>query len=165
MKNYDNTNVKRQDRLLEENRAMELLKNGEFGFLSMVEEIDSGGAGYGIPLNFVWDGKDSIYFHCAPEGHKTNSLEKNNKVSFCIVGSTNIVSNKFTTGYESIIIRGAVDLNLSPEEKMSALEYFLDKYSPNDKEIGLKYAEKSFHRTLLFKLTINQISGKTKQVK
>lgn len=162
MKNYDNTTVKRQDRLLAEDRAIELLKNGEFGFLSMVE---NGDAGYGIPLNFVWDGEDSIYFHCSPEGHKTNSLEKNKKISFCVVGNTNIVSNKFTTGYESIIVRGTADLSLSPEEKMSALEFFLDKYSPKDKVIGLKYAEKSFHRTLIFKLNILQISGKTKQVR
>ena len=63
---YVNETVRRRDRLLDEERALELLKDGEYGVLSMVSE----GGGYGIPVNFVWDGKNSAYIHCAPEGRK-----------------------------------------------------------------------------------------------
>lgn len=47
---------------------------------------------------------------------------------------------------------------------MSALSLFLSKYCPNDKIVGLKYAEKSFTRTEIIRLDIEEVSGKTKNV-
>ena len=67
---YNNDNVRRQDRLLEEDRAYALLREGEYGVLSMT--TPTGGV-YGIPLNFVWDGQENIYIHCAPRGRKSHS--------------------------------------------------------------------------------------------
>jgi Predicted flavin-nucleotide-binding protein len=162
---YNNKNVRRQDRLLEEKDAAELLQTGEYGFLSLVETGENGPGGYGVPLNYVWDGKNAIYFHCAPEGHKLNCLILNPRVSFCIVGQTKVISDKYTTAYESIIIRGKINPDLPDEERMSALLMILDKYSPQDKEIGIKYAQKSFHRTTILRLDMEEISGKTKRIK
>ena len=51
MKNYTNEQVRRQDRLLDENLADELVRKGEYGVLSMVTPE---GEGYGIPVNYVW---------------------------------------------------------------------------------------------------------------
>ena len=162
--NYNNSKIRRQDRLLEEANAVELVRTGEYGVLSMVEERDNEPAGYGIPISYVWDGKQAIYFHCAPEGYKLIALAQNPNVCFSVVGQTNVISNKFTTAYESILIRGRISMELSPEERMSALMLILDKYSPEDKEIGIKYAEKSFHRTNIIRLDIHEISGKAKRV-
>lgn len=161
---YTNDNVRRQDRLLDETSAMDLLKNGEYGVLSLIESSDDQSGAYGIPLNYVWDGGQYLYFHCAPEGHKLDCIATNPKGSFCIIGRTNVISAKFTTAYESIILRGEIQRGLSSEEKMKALELILRKYSPNDEEVGLKYAEKSFHRTEILRLDIRDISGKTKQI-
>ena len=44
---YDNSTVRRQDRLLEEERAREILQVGEYGFLAMA----SAEGGYGVPIN------------------------------------------------------------------------------------------------------------------
>ena len=165
MKNlYKNDNVRRQDRLLNETLAVELLRGGEYGILSMVECLGDEVGGYGVPISYVWDSENSIYFHCAPEGHKVNCLKTNSLVSFCIVGQTKIISNKFTTAYESIIIRGVVSLELSSEERMKALMLILDKYSPDCKEAGMKYAENSFNRTNIIKFDIKEFSGKTKRL-
>ena len=59
MEIYDNGNVRRQDRLLDEDKALGLLSTGEYGILSMW----IGNEGYGIPLNYVWDQKNLIYLH------------------------------------------------------------------------------------------------------
>lgn len=158
---YKNENVRRQDRLLPENEAIELLKNGEYGYLSMISED---GEPYGIPISYVWDGKKSIYFHCAPEGRKLLAIRKNQSVSFCIVGRTNVISNKFTTEYESIDAFGKIQLIEDEKESYHALELILDKYSPNDKTIGLKYAEKSFHRTRVLRMDVERWSGKRKKI-
>jgi len=122
------------------------------------------GEAYGIPINYAWDGKQSIYLHCALEGRKIRNIAFCHNVSFCVVGKTNVVSDKFTTGYESIILSCKASIGLIPEERMKALEFILEKYSPEDKEKGLKYAQKSFDQTEIIRLDISEWSGKTKVV-
>ncbi|MCK9208667.1 MAG: pyridoxamine 5'-phosphate oxidase family protein [Salinivirgaceae bacterium] len=156
---YSNSEIRRQDRVLDEQPALNLLKTGEYGVLSM-HCVESGV--YGVPINYVWDGDKSIYLHCAPEGRKLRCLEKDNAVSFCIVGRTNVISEKFTTEYESIILECRAYRNLPAVERMNALAFILDKYSPDDKASGLKYAEKSFNRTEIIRLEIKNWSGKCK---
>lgn len=158
---YNNANIRRQDRLLPEDRAVELLRGSEYGILSMVS---AEGEGYGVPLNYVWDGRESIYIHCAPEGRKLKALRLHAQVSFCIIGRVHLLPGKFTTEYESIILRGNARLGLSDEEKHRALTLLLQKLSPNDTVIGEKYAEKSFHRVEIIRIDITQWSGKCKQV-
>lgn len=158
---YNNTKVRRQDRLLDEDVAIQLLENGECGILSMVTEDNSG---YGIPLSFVWDKDSSIYVHCAPEGEKLRIIDSNNRVSFCVVGHTKVLSDKFTTAYQSIVLRGTATYNVEADERMKALELILDKYSPEDKEVGMKYAAKSFDRTAIIRIDIDEFSGKTKKI-
>ncbi len=160
---YNTSNIRRQDRLLPQEKAYYLLKKGEYGTLSMVSEEDTG---YGIPINFVYDDKqDCIYFHCAMEGKKLRCLAKNNRVSFCIIGKTAVISNQFTTAYESVVVNGTMDIHLSDQERRYGLSLLLDKYCPNDKEIGLRYIEKSFHRTNVIRLNIFSFSGKSKVIK
>lgn len=159
---YDIANIRRQDRLLSQEKAYDLLKKGEYGILSMVSEENTG---YGIPINFVYDDADRIYFHCAMEGKKLRCLEKNDRVSFCIIGKTSVISHQFTTAYESVMVSGTMDIHLSDTERRYGLSLLLDKYCPNDKEVGLKYIEKSFHRTNVIRLNISSFSGKSKVVK
>lgn len=157
---YVNDTVRRRDRLMDEARAWELLRNGEYGVLSMVSE----GGGYGIPVNFVWDGKNSAYIHCAPEGRKLEAIKANNKVSLCIIGNVNLLPGKFTTEYESAIFFGTAHTQLSDEEKMDALHLLIDKLSSDFKEIGDVYAHKSFHRVEIIRIDFTEFSGKRKKV-
>ena len=158
---YDNSGVRRQDRLLPEENAYRLLKKGEYGVLSMVT---SEGTPYGVPVNYVWDGKDAVYIHCAPEGRKLRYLRETPEASFCIVGSTHVIPNKFTTNYESIVLTCRAQLGLPEAERMDALHRSIDKYAPSFWDICEKYAEKSFHRTQIIKLNILSFSGKSKNI-
>lgn len=159
---YENSKIRRQDRLLDEARAHEILASAEYGILSM---IDLDGKPYGVPLNFVWDGDDSIYIHCAPEGKKIDILDCHDRVSFCVVGNVNLLPSQFTTEYESIILDCEATICTSEEERVYALELLLRKLSPHDVEIGMKYALKSLHRTCILRLDILTWSGKAKRVK
>lgn len=156
---YDQSDIRRRDRLLPEDKAMTLLSTGEFGYLSM---ITADGEPYGVPLNYVFDGLNSIYIHCAPEGKKLRAIHNNSGTSFCIVGATHVISNKFTTAYESIILKCHAHTSLTDDEKRHALELLLDKYCQKDKETGLQMAEKSFARTEIIRLDIVSMSGKCK---
>ena len=155
-----NEKMRRKDRETTEERAYEILKNGEYGILSTISED---GYPYGVPVNFAVEG-NKIYFHCAPEGYKLECLRENPKVSFTVVGATQIVPGKFTTGYESTIAFGEMHLDLPEEERRYALRLLVNKYSSAFKEIGEKYIEKSFYRTNILRLDISHISGKCKRL-
>ena len=62
MMKYNNADVRRRDRLLNEERALELLRESEYCVLSMIDEE---GKPYGFPINHIWDGGDCTYVHCA----------------------------------------------------------------------------------------------------
>ena len=156
---YDNSVVRRQDRLLEESEAYELLRRGEYGFLA----IAGPSGGYGIPISYVWNG-NSIFFHCAPEGEKLRLLTNCSEVSFCVVGHTNVLPNRFTTEYESVILFGHMEVVTMDSERRDALGLLLDKYAADHKEVGMKYMEGSLHRTTVLRLRIRRMSGKMKRV-
>lgn len=162
MFHFDNGAVRRQDRLLGEEAACELLRRGEYGVLSMLAEA---GGGYGLPLSYVWDGEARIYIHCAPEGRKLRCLDRCPEVSFCIVGRTELFPSKFTTAYESVVLQCRAVRGLDPGERMQALRLLLEKYAPDDWETGMQYAEKSFHRTEILRLEILSGSGKAKVIR
>lgn len=156
---YCNDSVRRQDRLLDEARARELLNCGEYGFLAMA--TDEGG--YGIPVNYVAEG-DTIYIHCAPEGRKLRAIAGEARVSFCVVGVTRPVPEKFTTAYESIVVSGRARVVASDGERRHALELLVGKYAPDYVAVGAKYIDKSFHRTAVIAIDAEWCSGKTKRV-
>lgn len=158
---FTNETIRREDRLLSETESLALLRKGEYGVLSMVS---TEGEGYGIPLSYAWDGRHTLYAHCAPVGKKMDCLAANAQVSFCVVGHTEVIPGKFTTAYESVIVKGTAHTTLSLEEKLKALELILDKYSPQFKEMGMKYAEKSFSRTAFIKVEAETLSGKCKRI-
>ena len=145
---YVNDRIRRQDRLMDEERAIELLREGEYGVLSMVSED----MGYGIPVNFVWDGDHSIYIHCAPTGRKVSSHRGKPKGFVVYHGKVNLLPRNFTTEYESAIFFGEAHIHLSEEEKMHALHLLIDKLSPDFKELGDKYAHMSFHRVEIIRV-------------
>lgn len=160
MNNYDNSRVRRQDRLLSEDMAEDVLREGEYGFLSMV---DCHNAGYGIPVNYVWDG-EAIYLHGALDGEKIRAITLNPQVSFCVVGQTRVIPDKFTTEYQSVLIRGRATVESDDALRRHAVELILDKYSPEDKILGMKYAERSLPRTSIIRIEIESVSGKSKSV-
>lgn len=158
---YINETVRRQDRLLDEQRAQELLSSAEFGVLSMIDDDDQP---YGIPVNFIWDGDDKIYIHCAPEGRKLRILSKHPKVSLCVVGNVHLMPKNFSTEYESVIVFGEAHTGLTPEERMHALRLLIDKLAPDYKAVGEKYVHASFARTEIIRMDATDYSGKCKKI-
>lgn len=159
---FNNSQLRRQDRLLDEKKAFQLLKEGTYGILSMQDE--NGEGAYGIPVNYVWDHGNSIYIHCAPVGRKLRCMDTCNKVSFCVVGHTEVRPDQFTTAYESVVLRCSAYRTLHEAERMSALSLLIARYCPGHKIAGMGYAEKNFLRTEIVRLDIEEISAKTNPI-
>ena len=147
--------MRRKQNKLEELKTIELLKSCEYGILSTVGE---NGYSYGVPLNYVYINK-SIYFNCALEGHKLDNIKNNNKVSFCVVGDTCVLPEKFDTKFKSAIIFGIAN-EVFEDEKNAALLELINKYSPDYMEEGKKYIEKSSRAAKVIKISIEHITGK-----
>lgn len=85
-------------------------------------------------------------------------------MSFCVVGVTRPVPEKFTTAYESIVVSGRARVVVSDDERRHALELLVGKYAPDYAAVGEKYIDKSFHRTAVIAIDAEWWSGKTKRV-
>ena len=149
--------IRRSDRALTNEQAMEILEKGEYGVLSTVS-LD--GQPYGVPLSFAYV-DNVIYFHGAVEGHKLDNLLANPRVSFCVVGGTQVLPDKFATRYESAIIFGKAS-ELTGDEKYSGLTELLKKYSANFMEKGERYINSDIEKTRVFKIEVEALSGKAK---
>lgn len=150
--------MRRKDRELETSEAIELLKKCEYGTLSTVGE---NGYPYGVPVSYVFI-NNSIYFHCAMIGYKLDNIINNNKVSFSVVGATNILAEKFSTEYESVIIFGTAK-EIFEDEKNTALLELINKYSPEYVESGKAYIANASMKTKVIKIDIEHMTGKARR--
>jgi len=150
--------IRKQDRKVSNQEAIKIIENGEFGVLSMCTSEEEG---YGIPLNYILH-KHALYFHCALEGFKLDNLRKHNKVSFCVVGKTKILSAKFSTIYESAIVFGSIT-EIEGDEKREALISIIEKYSQNYIPQGKAYIDKLYDKVIILKLNIDSITGKARR--
>ena len=147
--------VRRKDKEIGTDEAINLLTECEYGVLSTV---GNDGQPYGVPLNYAY--KDNcIYFHCALKGHKIDNIGDNSKVSFCVVGNTEILPSEFSTKYVSAVAFGLAS-EVHGKERYDALVLVLDKFSPEFMKEGKKYIEKLDKVTKVIKIKIEHISGK-----
>lgn len=154
---YDNSNVRRQDYLLDAARAEEILREGEYGILSMASEQ----GGYGVPVSYAVDG-DKIYLHCASEGRKLRAIAHDPRVSFCVVGRGRVIAQEFTTEYESVIAQGRARIVGEEDDRRRALRLIVDKYSPQYIDEALTVIERLLHRTTVIAIDVESYSGKKK---
>lgn len=150
--------MRRKDRAISEEESVALLNKAEYGVLSTVTEDRKP---YGVPLNFCFI-DTGIYFHSAIEGHKVENIEQNRHVSFCVVGNTEILPDKFATQYESIVVFGEIE-EVFGEEKQIALEGLVRKYAPKFIEKGKKYIDSQKNKTRVFRININRLTGKARK--
>jgi nitroimidazol reductase NimA-like FMN-containing flavoprotein (pyridoxamine 5'-phosphate oxidase superfamily) len=149
--------IRRKDRVMEQEKMIKVLENQAYGILSTV---DANGQPYGLPLSYVYK-NGIIYFHSATEGHKLENLQENSKVSFCVVGQTCVIPDKFTTDYESVIAFGEA-VETDDEEKKEVLMEILLKYSPDFLEKGKLYIQNAAHKTKVYKIKIDHMTGKAR---
>jgi uncharacterized protein len=150
--------IRRADRALSSEATLQILKKGEYGTLSTVSPD---GQPYGVPVSFAYAG-NALYFHCAVEGHKLENLAANPRVSFCVVGATEVLPGQFATCYESAVAFGAA-CELSGDAKRTALKELLKKYSPDFLEKGEKYIASDIEKTKVFMIEIEALSGKARR--
>lgn len=152
--------MRRKDRAMEPNEAMQVLQACEYGFLATKGDGDFP---YATPYNYVMaDGK--IYIHCTnKESHKRDDIRANPNVCFAVVGQTHLMPEKFATTYESVIVFGTAREVEDDSTRRAALEGMIRKYSPGFEAEGMKYIEKLYAVTTILEITPLHITGKTRR--
>ncbi len=150
--------MRRKDREIERLDAEKILNREEYGILSTV---CNDGYAYGTPLNYIYK-DNNIYFHCANEGQKLENIESNNKVCFTVVGCVEVLPDKFSTNYESVVVFGTA-VPVQEAEKEEALTELIKKYSKDYMAQGLEYIKKAINAVSVYKINIEHMSAKARR--
>ncbi|MTI49609.1 pyridoxamine 5'-phosphate oxidase family protein [Sporosalibacterium faouarense] len=154
--------MRRKDRKIDDiDVCKDILLKNNLGYLSTVSKDNSP---YVVPLNYFYDG-EFIYFHSAMEGHKIENIKNNPKVAFCVVGDNEVILEKFTTRYESIIVFGTASIVGGYEEKLRVLNNMM-RYLGKEVDVTTRYDKKFIKdKTLIVKIEIETMTGKKNTVK
>ena len=123
--------------------------------------LNPDGTAYCVPLSMAREG-EWLYFHSATEGHKIDNLKKQNRVCVSCVGKIRELRGEFSIGYESAIINGTAAEITGKDEKIHALEIISRRYTPGSMAAFDSAIEKSLDHTMVWKIHIDEISGKGK---
>lgn len=135
----------------------EILKSSTSGVLSV---IGDSGYPYGVPLSYVYE-NGKIYFHCARSGHKLDAVKNNDKASFCVIAQDEIVPDKYTTCFRSVIAFGRVRVMEDENEVRHAIEILARRYNPADStESRYSAIDRELDRLCMLEFQIEHMTGK-----
>ena len=123
--------------------------------------VNPDGSPYCIPLSMAREG-EWLYFHSAPEGQKIDNLRRQNRVCISCTGDLRPAPGEFSIGFESAVINGTALEVTDREEKIHALRLISRRYTPDNMAAFDDAIEKSLDITGVWKIHIDEISGKGK---
>ena len=148
--------MRRFNQQMSDDECKEILHKNTSGVLSV---IGDNGYPYAVPLSYVY--KDNrIYFHCAVSGHKIDAIKSNDKVSFCIVEQDDVVAERYTTYYKSVIVFGKARILSDENEIKYTLRELGKKYAPSDSAENLNNEINSHPNLLMVEIGIEHMTGK-----
>lgn len=153
------TEMRRKDRQMPEEFAWEVVDKCEYAFLGMTAED---GSPYGLPVTIARGGR-AIYFHSALEGRKAECLRRSPKVCLSCVGETQVPPGKFTTLFESAVAFGRAEEVTEDDEKIHALQLLCQRHTPDNMADFPRAVAKSLGRTGVWRITVEEITGKAKR--
>ena len=115
---------------------------------------------YAVPISYVYDG-EHIYFHSALTGHKIDAIQKNPNVSFAVIDQDEVIPEKYTTAYRSVIVFGSIRIITDDHEKMAAIHKLALKYAPdNTEQQHNEMIDRTWDRFCMLEMSIAHITGK-----
>ena len=148
--------MRRKDRQLPQEEAWALIEKGGHGALSVTGD---GGWPYGVPMNFITlDG--CLYLHCAREGHKLDSIARDDRVCFTVVTKAQPVPEHITTLYESVIVFGRASLVEEEDQRLAVLDQLISDLGQVSPALKARYIQAKQAKTGLIRIQPVQVTGK-----
>lgn len=147
--------MRRIGQMLSDEECVDILVNEPRGVLALLGDYDYP---YALPMSHVYvDGK--IYFHGAMKGHKNDSVKKYDKASYCVMDKGVKNEDGWSYTFKSVIVFGRIRILTDDDEKIEKLTCLGDKFFPTHEET-VGEIEKLLHRTEVFELEIDHMTGK-----
>ena len=148
--------MRRFKQLLPQETAVEILNRNTGGTLALLGDEDYP---YAVPISYVYaDGK--LYFHSAKSGHKIDAIKKHEKASFCVIDKDEIVPEKYTTYFRSVIAFGKIRLLEDVEEMRCVATALAMKYSADFAEGIPAEIDSSIKNMAIIEMTIDHMTAK-----
>lgn len=148
--------MRRKSQQLSHAEAEAVLRRGTSGVLSLLGDE---GYPYGVPLSYVYE-NGKLCFHCATSGHKLDAVRREEKCSFCVIDQDQVVPEKYTTYFRSVIAFGRVRILQEDCEKRAAVEKLSIRYCPGD-EAGMEQELRDYWDKLcMLEMTVEHLTGK-----
>lgn len=148
--------MRRHRQALSPEQCREILRRGTSGVLAVIGED---GWPYAVPLSYVWQ-EGRVLFHCALEGRKLDAIRRDGRASFCLVDRDQVVPERYTTYYRSVIVFGRARILDDPAEKRRAAEALAEKYRPGFPEAQRAEIDGAWERFCMVELSTQRITGK-----
>ena len=148
--------IRRKKQLLPEETAVEMLQRNTSGTLALLGDDDYP---YAVPLSFIYLNGNTV-FHSAKNGHKIDAVRNYEKASFCVIDRDQIVPEKFTTHYRSVIAFGKVRLIEEVEEMRSIATALAMKYSGDFAEQIPNEFKAYVNNLVIIEMTIEHMTAK-----
>ena len=147
--------MRRLGQQLPEDECIEILTKEPRGVLAVLGDYDYP---YALPMSHVYvDGK--IYFHGAMKGHKHDAIKKHDKVSYCVMDEGVENDDGWSYTFRSVIVFGTMKTLTDDDEKVKKLTHLGDKFFPTHEQT-VDEIERLLHRTEVFEITIEHMTGK-----
>jgi uncharacterized protein len=148
--------MRRNKQILSEVEMIKILKTHTSGVLGVSGDDDYP---YTVPLSYVYK-DDNLFFHCAKLGHKLDGIARNDKVTFCVIDKDEVIQRTFTTHFRSVVVFGRARILTEDNERQAALEYLVEKYSPDFMHEGREEIQRGWNRVCLVEVKIEYMTGK-----
>ena len=161
----NNIPLRRKDRKMPDDEAIELLKTAPYVFLSTT---DPDGTPYCVPINIVMTDDETAYIHGMPVGRKIDNLQVNPNICLTYASSEGtIASDKtkegFILAFKSVVAFGTAAPVTDMEEKEMMLTKLCEQHLRQDLD-AYSHIEASVKRsakiTTVYKIHIASICGK-----
>lgn len=147
-----------EKRKMEYSRAIDIIKKNECGILSTasLEAVP-----YGCAINYFYIEEDNaLYFHTKRVGTKISNIKSNNKVSLFILDNSEIISDRYITHYESVIVSGIASIITDEKIIREKLIQLCNRFAPKDISRREEVIEKYIKAVCICKIDIKEITGK-----
>ena len=148
--------MRRKKQQLTQQETVEILRRGTSGVLALTGD---GGYPYAVPLSYVYD-EGKIWFHGATSGHKLDAVRQNDKASFCVIDRDQVLPEKLTTCYRSVVAFGRIRVLEDEGEIRRSAQILGDKYDPGQAEAVSREIDREMPRLCMFQLDVEHMTGK-----
>ena len=149
--------MRRFKQQVENQECVEILKNEKRGVLSVIGDE---GYPYTVPMDFLYEEEENtVYFHCAKEGHKIDSIRNCAKVCFTTWNTGFQKDGDWAWNVTSVVVFGHAELVEDDKLTYDKTRKIGLKYYPTTEEVD-EEMERDISRVQLVALHIDHMTGK-----